>query len=204
MAKVVSNHKKTAVFVYGTLRDGEANNHVMHRLNCKKVGTADLSGYRLYIHKSNGLPFIAKCTGTEVFGEIWLADENAMRVLDRIEGYHGNHGTMAQLNHYNRRTVKVARHDTSEKVDVQVYVGGANYLASIAAGEAHAAGEYGDYAKLAAELDAIEADFDDEYDDDFEAELDDEPETYHGGYSEIAAESQGLARGCKILDRFGK
>jgi gamma-glutamylcyclotransferase (GGCT)/AIG2-like uncharacterized protein YtfP len=96
----------TRFFVYGTLKQGEANSHVWpHEPLSVEYGV--LAGADLY--DLGHFPAIVD-GGDAVGGEVWtIADEHAaetLRRLDRLEGYHGDADDL-----YDRRIVAVETED---------------------------------------------------------------------------------------------
>jgi gamma-glutamylcyclotransferase (GGCT)/AIG2-like uncharacterized protein YtfP len=69
------------VFVYGTLKKGYHNNHL---LNGHEPKQAKAPGINLY--KGPGFPFAKRGTGTAI-GEVYEIDEQTLKMLDRLEGH---------------------------------------------------------------------------------------------------------------------
>lgn len=77
--------KLTALFVYGTLRDGQPAN-VFLGVSAVKLGTATIRG-RMEAYSDNVCPIILPGPG-RVVGEVWLIDEARIPRLDEFEqGY---------------------------------------------------------------------------------------------------------------------
>ena len=72
------------MFVYGTLKFGEANNG--HLDGCKFVGNA-ISTEGKYFMVGSGIPFLYKGGMQFVAGEIWEVDAKAVERIDRLEGH---------------------------------------------------------------------------------------------------------------------
>ena len=73
------------VFVYGTLREGEANAYLLKE--AVKLGDGCLSsGYILYDLKAYPAA-IASRSGTSLFGEVYQINEGILRDLDQLEEY---------------------------------------------------------------------------------------------------------------------
>jgi len=70
-------------FVYGTLKQGYNNNHILSSSVLVKEAIVD--GYKLYY---SGFPVAAPCDESMVKGEIWDIgdDEQVLERLDRLEG----------------------------------------------------------------------------------------------------------------------
>ena len=74
-------------FVYGTLRRGCGNHHVMQRAGGEFVGQAVLlDRYPLVV---DGLPYLLpiKGKGHHVIGELYRIPKDGWEVLDRLEGH---------------------------------------------------------------------------------------------------------------------
>lgn len=72
------------VFVYGTLREGEANQHVADLAGARRVGFAELPGYAMHYFAGGAFPAIALGTGS-VVGEVIVVDEEGLHKLDQLE-----------------------------------------------------------------------------------------------------------------------
>lgn len=91
------------VFVYGTLKAGRANHHVMERAKGRLISKATLRDFGMY--SLVAFPAITPLVGGTVRGELYEVEDIAP--LDWLEGYRGpGHG-----NFYNRETVKVLAGD---------------------------------------------------------------------------------------------
>jgi gamma-glutamylaminecyclotransferase len=116
MYKYIANEKimraVDAVFVYGTLKKGFSNHHL---LSCAKfIGTAVTEKhYALY---EAGLPYVI--SGEQVstiHGEVYLVDQVTLAILDNLEGH---------PNFYKREQVHVCLQTNksySEKIIVWIY-----------------------------------------------------------------------------------
>ena len=95
------------VFVYGTLKQGEANHGVMTSADGKFITTAKLPGY--YMVNTPWYPFAAKSDNDDDYieGELYKVPAEKLHILDTLEGY-------PQL--YDRDTVSV------QDLDVFIYV----------------------------------------------------------------------------------
>ncbi len=73
------------VFVYGTLRKGHCNHHLLKDACCYGVGISE-ERYAMYL--KNGYPYI---TSSEprylVTGELYAVDDETLEILDRFEGH---------------------------------------------------------------------------------------------------------------------
>ncbi len=73
--------KRHFVFVYGTLKKGERNHHLLQ--GCK--GTKALApGMR--VHCGPGYPYAIRGEGTAI-GELYEVDEQTLKRLDELEGH---------------------------------------------------------------------------------------------------------------------
>lgn len=95
------------VFVYGTLKQGEANHGVMTSADGEFLTTAKLPGY--YMVNTPWYPFAAKSDNDDDYieGELYKVPAEKLHILDRLEGY-------PQL--YDRDTVNV------KDLDAFIYV----------------------------------------------------------------------------------
>ena len=95
------------IFVYGTLKQGEANHGVMTSADGKFITTAKLPGY--YMVNTPWYPFAAKSDNDDDYieGELYKVPADKLHILDTLEGY-------PQL--YDRDTVSV------QDLDVFIYV----------------------------------------------------------------------------------
>ena len=85
------------LFVYGTLKKGKCNHHVLGT-NAKFLGTGTVVGFDLF---SNGYYPYAVLTNSNhkcISGEVYEIDDEAFAMCDRLEGY---------PNHYLRKKVNV-------------------------------------------------------------------------------------------------
>lgn len=95
------------VFVYGTLKQGEANHGVMTSADGKFITTAKLPGY--YMVNTPWYPFAAKSDNDDDYieGELYKVPAEKLHILDTLEGY-------PQL--YDRDTVSI------EDLEAVIYV----------------------------------------------------------------------------------
>ncbi len=75
---------RTPVFVYGTLRQGEANHHLLGDL--EPTRTARTLG-RFRLADLGGFPAMVSGGSTEIAGEIYEVDGATLARLDRLEGH---------------------------------------------------------------------------------------------------------------------
>ena len=77
------------VFVYGTLKDGHSNNYALQEGGAEFLGRCVLSGdYRLV--DLGWFPAVLNCEDDrrrDIFGEVYLVDEETLYSLDLIEGH---------------------------------------------------------------------------------------------------------------------
>ena len=87
------------VFVYGTLRKGYGNHHLLRDANflgeAQVKATMYLMGYIPYVSLNND-------TNT-VHGEVYKIDEDILRRLDQLEGYYPS---QPNTSFYNRSVIK--------------------------------------------------------------------------------------------------
>lgn len=95
------------VFVYGTLKTGEANHRVMTSADGEFLTTAKLPGY--YMVNTPWYPFAAKSDNDDDYieGELYKVPAEKLHILDTLEGY-------PQL--YDRDTVSI------KDLDAFIYV----------------------------------------------------------------------------------
>lgn len=95
------------VFVYGTLRKGHCNHHLLRDANCYGIGNTE-NCYAMYL--KNGYPYITSSESRYLIaGELYSVDDEIFASLDKFEGH---------PRFYERR-------------DVPVIVGGVRYVAWI-------------------------------------------------------------------------
>jgi gamma-glutamylaminecyclotransferase len=73
------------VFVYGTLRKGHCNHHLLKDASCYGVGKTETC-YAMYL--KNGYPYITSSEARyPIAGELYSVDEDTLRALDKFEGH---------------------------------------------------------------------------------------------------------------------
>ena len=73
------------VFVYGTLRSGHSNHHLMKDAHSYGVGSTDAS-YAMYL--ISGYPYVTSSeTRYPIVGEMFGVDDDTLQTLDRMEGH---------------------------------------------------------------------------------------------------------------------
>lgn len=104
---IFDNDQSVYVFVYGTLKRGEANHGVMESASGEFVSESKLAGY--YMVNTPWYPFAAKSDNDDDYieGELYKVPADKLHILDTLEGY-------PQL--YDRDTVDV------QDLDVFIYV----------------------------------------------------------------------------------
>lgn len=104
---IFDNDQSVYVFVYGTLKRGEANHGVMESANGEFVSESKLAGY--YMVNTPWYPFAAKSDNDDDYieGELYKVPADKLHILDTLEGY-------PQL--YDRDRVSV------QDLDVFIYV----------------------------------------------------------------------------------
>lgn len=84
MHQPVEEPKVKMVFVYGTLKRGKNNNHVMMRANGRFVGNHETAPvYRMY--RLGGFPGVVEDGYSSIKGEVFEVD--TLEPLDRLESY---------------------------------------------------------------------------------------------------------------------
>ena len=77
--------RKNLVFVYGTLRNGYGNHHLLKEAHCYGIGCTDAC-YAMYL--VHGFPYV---TSTEaryrIVGELYAVDDDTLNILDSTEGH---------------------------------------------------------------------------------------------------------------------
>ena len=72
------------LFVYGTLKKGFSNHHLLYW--AEFAGAAKtLEKYSLY---ESGIPFVFKSESvSHIYGELYKVDELTLKIIDRLEGH---------------------------------------------------------------------------------------------------------------------
>ena len=101
----------TRLFIYGTLKRGKHNSHIMQYADFVSDAWTD-DNYTLHIA---GLPFLVPGDGPAVRGELYDVDDHMLGYLDRFEGH---------PNFYKRSPITVYIEDgSSMKVETYIYQG---------------------------------------------------------------------------------
>lgn len=88
--------KQHLIFVYGTLRKGHSNNHLLKDACCYGVGST-VANYAMYLVSS--FPYVTSSeTRYPIIGELYAVDEATLKDLDKMEGH---------PRHYERRETQV-------------------------------------------------------------------------------------------------
>ncbi len=73
------------IFVYGTLRSGHSNHHLLKDANSYGVGNT-LEDYAMYL--ISGYPYVtSKEPRYPIVGELFGIDDNTLSMLDKMEGH---------------------------------------------------------------------------------------------------------------------
>ena len=96
------------VFVYGTLMKDQSAAHHMDR--AEFLGEAILEDYAIY--DLGWYPGIKPCRGEQVYGEVYMVDDDMLQQMDRYEG----EGFL-----YLRKLVMVKMSDRTREAFVYVY-----------------------------------------------------------------------------------
>ncbi|MFA7405829.1 MAG: gamma-glutamylcyclotransferase family protein [Pelobacteraceae bacterium] len=77
--------RKHLVFVYGTLRKGHSNNHLLKDAYCYGTGSTE-AGYTMYL--ISGFPYVTSSESRyPIVGELYAVDDDTLNSLDRMEGH---------------------------------------------------------------------------------------------------------------------
>ncbi len=77
--------QKNLIFVYGTLRNGHCNHHLLKDAYCYGIGSTE-SSYAMYL--VSGYPYITSSeTRYPIVGELYGVDDETLNLLDRMEGH---------------------------------------------------------------------------------------------------------------------
>lgn len=75
------------VFVYGTLRRGESNSHMLRGTDNKCLGPAVTAGSGYKMARHGTVPFTSDGGSHQVIGELWSVSDTTFARLDRLEGH---------------------------------------------------------------------------------------------------------------------
>jgi len=76
---------KHLVFVYGTLRKGHCNHHLLKEACCHGVGSSEAC-YAMYL--KNGYPYITSSEARyQIVGELYSVEYDTLVALDKFEGH---------------------------------------------------------------------------------------------------------------------
>lgn len=119
------------VFVYGTLRAGEANHHLI--ADAARAAPAWLDDHALHGHRLP-FPYVTPRPGARVRGElVWPADGAERELLSRLDRLEGFMAEGDPANHYDR-VVRLCRLEAGASVHAWVYLAGPGPRARLAAG----------------------------------------------------------------------
>jgi len=77
--------RKHLVFVYGTLRIGHSNHHLLKEAYCYGTGSTDAS-YAMYL--VSGYPYVTSSEARyPIVGELFAVDDDTLKTLDSMEGH---------------------------------------------------------------------------------------------------------------------
>lgn len=94
--------QKQLVFVYGTLRKGHCNHHLLKDAYFHGIGATE-SFYAMYL--KNGYPYVTSSESRyPIVGELYSVDDGTLVALDKFEGH---------PRHYERREQPVIVGETS-------------------------------------------------------------------------------------------
>jgi len=81
-----TNRNDTMVFVYGTLRPGEANHHLLAGQGAKRIrGARTEPSFRFL--DLGAYPAMVEGGSTSVVGELFMVASEQLKALDRLEGH---------------------------------------------------------------------------------------------------------------------
>lgn len=73
------------VFVYGTLRNGHSNHHLLKEAYCYGIGSTEAS-YAMY--HIGGYPYVTSSEARyPIVGELYAVDDDTLGALDSMEGH---------------------------------------------------------------------------------------------------------------------
>lgn len=77
------------VFVYGTLKKGQPNHHILDNPNCSFVSAASTFPNRWEMYNLGAYPTIVPAVGPheKIRGEVYEVDKETLEHLDFLEGY---------------------------------------------------------------------------------------------------------------------
>jgi gamma-glutamylcyclotransferase (GGCT)/AIG2-like uncharacterized protein YtfP len=102
------------VFVYGTLKAGERNHHLLENATCL---SKDAWIYGRLFDTGHGYPCICVDATTKVYGELYKVSDEQLKQLDILEGYLGE----GLNNHYDRIYQDVFMNDHTYSAIIYVY-----------------------------------------------------------------------------------
>jgi len=77
--------RKHLVFVYGTLRNGHSNHHLLKEAFCFGTGSTEAS-YAMYL--ISGYPYVTSSESRyPIVGELYAVDDDTLKILDSMEGH---------------------------------------------------------------------------------------------------------------------
>ena len=77
--------QKHLVFVYGTLRTGHSNHHLMKDAQSYGIGSSE-ARYAMYL--ISGYPYVTSSeTRYPIVGELYSVDDDTLKTLDMMEGH---------------------------------------------------------------------------------------------------------------------
>ena len=77
--------RKHLIFVYGTLRNGHSNHHLLKEAYCHGIGGTEAS-YAMYL--ISGYPYVTSSEARyPIIGELYAVDDDTLQTLDRMEGH---------------------------------------------------------------------------------------------------------------------
>lgn len=80
--------KKTTVFVYGTLRKGGGNHHLLEDADFISKGRTTHNAYKMVTNGGYPMVFYSgPHDGHRVFGELYSVNDGTLSMLDNLEGH---------------------------------------------------------------------------------------------------------------------
>lgn len=77
----------SVVFVYGTLRGGQANSHLLENVAFYGWGKTREPAFRMY--SAGGFSIVCREGDEQIVGEVYAVDDETLSRLDRLEGHPG-------------------------------------------------------------------------------------------------------------------
>lgn len=107
--------KTTAIFVYGTLRKGGRNHHLLS--SAQFIGDAKTK--RRFVMRASSIPFVSDAQQVSfIQGEVYVLNDECLEAIDHLESFHPN---APELSWYEREEIEVILEDTKAVYVAQMY-----------------------------------------------------------------------------------